>query len=154
MLKRILLTISLLLVAYDAFPFGNEVADEFLYGYLEGTYILIGKAPDSDVTYYGTVELINEGMKLRVSRMIDGKIVVGDGEIEVATADSIKVLRVRFGEGQKVYEATYVIGSDLDNYGRLTGYLYLKDGKTQEPGFESLFYDNENSHQTDERSRE
>lgn len=40
----------------------------------------IGKSPDSDVTYYGIVELINEGNLLRVSRKIDGKVVVGEGK--------------------------------------------------------------------------
>ncbi len=63
------------------------------------------------------------------------------GKIDVVTADKIKVLRVTFTENKKEYEATYLIDSDLDNYGRLTGYIYLKAGGTKSPGLEALFSD-------------
>jgi len=44
-------------------------------------------------------------------------------------------------EENKSYEATYLIDSDLDNYGRLTGYLYIKGTETKKPGLEALFID-------------
>ena len=61
------------------------------------------------------------------------------GRIIRATADKIKVLRVEFVHKGRKYGGTYLIGSDLDNYARLTGYLYLKKGKTTKPGLEALF---------------
>ena len=39
------------------------------------------------------------------------------------------------------YEATYFFNSDLDNYARLLGYLYVIQGGTKEPGLEALFID-------------
>jgi hypothetical protein len=65
--------------------------------------------------------------------------VTGIGRVETATPDKIKVLKVHFRSGDRDYEATYLIGSDLDNHGRLTGYVYLKGGKTRTPGLEALF---------------
>jgi hypothetical protein len=115
--------------------------NEFLYEFLEGSYHLIGRLPDSDKTYYGKVVLRNMGDKLEVIRRIEGKEIKGIGNIETATADKIKVLRIRFMEDNKKYEVTYLIDSDLDNYGRLTGYLYLKGKETEKPGLEALFID-------------
>jgi hypothetical protein len=112
---------------------------EFLYEFLHGTYELIGRVPDSNKTYTGKVVLRKSGDYFEVIRRIEGKEIKGTGKIETATADKIKVLRVRFVDGNKSYEATYLIGSDLANYGRLTGYLYLKEGGTKVPGLEALF---------------
>ncbi len=118
---------------------GNNGEIEFLYDFLQGTYNLIGKLPDSNQTYAGKVIMEKKGNQLEVIRKISGKIIKGVAKIETATADRKKVLRVRFVEGNKTYEATYLINSDLDNYGRLTGYLYLKKGGTKIPGLEALF---------------
>jgi hypothetical protein len=43
----------------------------------------------------------------------------------------------------KRYEATYLINSDLDNYARLSGYLYLIQGGTKVAGLEALFIDHQ-----------
>ena len=122
--------------------------NEFLYEFLQGRYELIGRVPDSNKTYTGKVVLRKSGDYFEVIRRIEGKEIKGIGKIERATADKIRVLRVRFVDGNKSYEATYLIGSDLDNYGRLTGYLYLKEGGTKVPGLEALFI----SHQALERN--
>ncbi|MBW2094575.1 MAG: hypothetical protein JRI80_06770 [Deltaproteobacteria bacterium] len=118
---------------------GGEV--DFLYGFLQGQYSLVGESPESKKTYAGKVILRKSAEGLEVIRKIKGKEIRGTGKIETATADRIKVLRVRFVEGGKNYEATYLIHSDLDNYARLTGYLYLKEGGTTKPGLEALFID-------------
>jgi hypothetical protein len=47
-------------------------------------------------------------------------------------------LRIRFIDENKSYELTYIIDSDLDNYARSTGFLYLKEGGSKEPGLEAL----------------
>jgi hypothetical protein len=87
------------------------------------------------------VVLRRTGKKLVITRRIEGKEIKGIGKIETATADEIKVLQIRFTEEDKSFEAIYLIDSDLDNYGRLTGYLWLKGKETKDPGLEALFID-------------
>ncbi len=120
----------------------KDVDDEPLYDFLCGSYDVIGRLPDSNQVYSGKVEFKRSGNSLEAVRVIRGKRVRGTGMIESVTADRVKVLRVRFGTKNKEYEATYLIGSDLDNYGRLTGTVYLKNGKTKTPGLEALFIEN------------
>jgi hypothetical protein len=48
---------------------------------------------------------------------------------------------VTFSHRNRDYEATYLIHADLDNYARLTGYLFQASGKTVKPGLEALFID-------------
>ena len=112
---------------------------DFLYDFLKGSYEIIGRWPDSDETYSGKIVLEKEREHFRVIRLIDGKKITGIGKIETATSDKVKVLRIRFEQDEREYEGTYLIGSDLENYGRLTGYLYLKNGKTKKPGLEAFF---------------
>jgi hypothetical protein len=113
--------------------------DEPLYDFVCGSYQVIGRLPDSDQLYSGKVEFKRSANQLEVVRLIGGHRVRGIGKIETATPDKIKVLRVHFRSKDKDYEVTYLIGSDLDNHGRLTGYVYFKDGKTTTPGLEALF---------------
>jgi hypothetical protein len=122
---------------------GNSDEIDFLYGFLEGSYHLIGRLPDSNTTYTGKVVLRKRDEKLEVICMIEGKEIRGVGRIETVTADKIKVLRIQYTDENKSYEATYLIDSDLDNYARLTGYLYLKQGGTKIPGLEALFIDHQ-----------
>jgi|GEM_PF-935390 len=114
---------------------------DLLYSFLQGHYSLLVRLPDSNKTYAGKVVLQKKGESLEVIRRINGKEIRGTGKIETATADRVKVLRVRFVDSGKNYEATYLIHSDLDNYARLTGYLYLKKARTTKPGLEALFMD-------------
>ena len=122
---------------------GNSDEIEFLYGFLEGPYYLIGRLPDSHKTYTGKVVLTRRDDHLEVIRRIEGKEIRGVGTIVTATPDKIKILRIRFTEENTSYEASYCIDSDLDNYGRLTGYLYLQEGGTRIPGLEALFIDHQ-----------
>jgi hypothetical protein len=131
----------LLLVSALAWAQAKDAIDEPLYDFLCGFYQVIGRLPDSDQTYSGKVEIKLSGNHLEIVRRVEGRAVRGIGKIETATPDKIKVLRVRFRSGDKDYEATYLISSDLDNHGRLTGHVYLKDGRTKTPGLEALFID-------------
>jgi hypothetical protein len=117
----------------------KDFSDEPLYDFLCGTYQVIGRLPDSDQLYSGKVDLKRSGTHLEVLRLMGGRAVKGIGKIETKTPDKIKVLRVRFRSEEKDYEAIYLIGSDLDNYGRLTGHVYFKGGETRRPGLEALF---------------
>lgn len=119
----------------------NDNDSEFLYNFLQGRYEVIGRWPDSETAYTGTMILSRKNDCFQVTRIINGDKTEAVGKIETATADEIKVLRVRFIRSGEQYEATYLIGSDLDNYGRLTGYLYSKERPAKQPGLEALFYD-------------
>ncbi len=112
---------------------------ESLYQFLAGKYEIIGRQPDSNVTYTGSGVLNANKHGLEVLRTLNGKTLKGTGRIEFATPDKIKVLRIRFEDGSQKYEGTFMIGSDLDNYARLTGCLYLQTGKTQRLGLEAWF---------------
>ena len=133
----------ILLLCVPAIPLAqdNEEKLDFYYNFLIGTYDVIGRHPDSNETYTGKVIFKKAGETLEVVRNIYNKTIEGAGKIDVVTADKIKVLRVVFTENNSAYEATYLIHTDLDNYGRMTGYIYLKEGGTKKPGLEALFSD-------------
>ncbi len=113
--------------------------EALLYDFLQGSYEIIGRWPDTDEPYTGKMELKRSKDHLTTIRRINGEVTEGVGKIETATADNINVLRIRFIEAGRSYEGTYIIASDLDNYGRLTGYVYLKEGGTKIAGLEALF---------------
>ena len=119
----------------------NKEDLEFYHNFLMGTYEVIGRYPDSNETYTGKVIFKKNGDILEIIRNINNKTIKGPGKIDVVTADKIKVLKVVFTENKREYEATYLIHTDLDNYGRMTGYIYLKAGGTKRPGLEALFSD-------------
>ena len=133
------MTMVLALVGTLVWAQAKDSRDEPLYDFVCGSYQVIGKLPDSDQLYSGKVEVKRSGNQLEVVRLIGGHRVRGIGRIETATSDKIKVLRVHFRSKDKDHEATYLIGSDLDNHGRLTGYVYFKGGGTKVPGLEALF---------------
>lgn len=137
------MTMVLALVGTLVCAQAKDFRDEPLYDFLSGSYHVIGRLPDSNQLYSGKVELKPSGNQLEVVRLIEGHRVKGIGKIETATPDKIRVLRVHFRSKDKDYEATYLIGSDLDNYGRLTGYVYLKEGETIKPGLEALFIEHQ-----------
>lgn len=101
----------------------NSSEEDSLYAFLEGTYHLIGRLPDSVKKYFGKVVLKKTDDALQVARVINRKEIKGVGKIEAATADEIKVLRIRFIDENKNYEVTYLINSDVDNYAPLSGYF-------------------------------
>ena len=120
---------------------GRDDETSSLYNFLEGRYQVIGRYPDSKETYAGKAALKKDGDSLKVVREIGDEVVEGLGRIEASMADDAKVLRVRFIRSGSEYEVTYVIASDLDNYARLTGYVYLLGGSTKQAGLEALFVD-------------
>jgi hypothetical protein len=95
--------------------------DEALYGFLAGSYWLIGKSVDSQDSFVGTVELSSKGDRLVVTRTVGGVQTVGEGRIEPLGHDGGRALRVRYVERGVAYEGTYLWQSDPDNYARLTG---------------------------------
>lgn len=137
MVHRMIPALALLLTATTVLPQENERA--FLAGFVAGKYHLIGKASDSDRTYYGQVEIGRSEDGLHVVRTIGGKTVTGTAKIEEAMTDGVPVLRMSFTDAGVDFEETCLTGSDLDNYARITCYLYQPGMATKNPGLEALF---------------
>ena len=124
-------------------PTSDDIDD--LLGFLTGSYRLVGKELDSNKPFVGQVIINLKGQQLQVLRTVNGVTMEGVGRIEVASPESSRVLRIRFTSGDNKFEGTYLYHSDLDNYARITGYLYKIDPKTgvpidtKNPGLEALF---------------
>ena len=110
--------------------------------FLSGDYALIGKAPDSEKIYKGRITISYSGHnQFVVTRRIEGRTTTAKGFFDVASppADKPPVFRIQFRQGGQELEATYLWGGDLNNYARLTGYVYLRQRGTKSPGLEALF---------------
>jgi hypothetical protein len=138
MMKRLLF---IALVCFAQTATADDVKNhEFLYGYLSGAYHVIGQEIESNRTYGGKVIFKSTGNQLEVTRIIYGERITGVGRIEHALGpDEANVLRVRFTWNGQEYEITYLWQSDLDNYARLSGYVYQPGKHTSNPGLEALF---------------
>jgi hypothetical protein len=109
------------------------------YRFLVGNYECIGRWPDSKKTYTGRVEIseLDDGVKM--VRTINGKKVEAVGKYGTATPDEIRVLRVKFIQDGVEYDETCMVSGDLDNYSRITCYVYT--GNSKRVGLETLFPD-------------
>jgi hypothetical protein len=142
-LLALFLTQSGLATSPTPSPTSEDVDD--LLDYLTGSYRLIGKELDSDKPFLGEVVINRKGEQLQVLRTVNGITTEGVGRIEIAPLASSRVLRIRFSSGNNKFEGTYLFHSDLDNYARITGYLYKVNPKTgvpidtKNPGLETLF---------------
>lgn len=126
------LIISTLLVAQD-----NN--DDFLQDFLVGEYSVIGKMVESNNTYFGTMKIDVKNKRFEIIRNIDGKTIKANGKIKKTGPEQMEVFVITFTENKVLYEITYLIYTDFDNYGRLTGYRYYKNKETENPGLEALF---------------
>jgi hypothetical protein len=113
---------------------------DFVATFVEGEYVVIGRKPESKETYTGRITFAKQGKDLDFTRAVGGKTQHGTVVLDTKTDESGRpVLRIRFSVGGQSYEATYLWHSDLSNFARLTGYVYLTTGKTKFPGLEALF---------------
>lgn len=108
--------------------------------FVAGEYVLIGRKPESDATYAGRITLREHANGLEFSRTVAGETQSGSVVFDTKAGESGRpVLRIRFSMDGQRYEATYLWHSDLSNFARLNGYVYLPGGKTKFPGLEALF---------------
>ena len=116
------------------------------YPLIGGRYEVVGRSCESGELFAGTIT-IDEPRPGRfvVTRIIDGKKIIGSGRVEFATPDKIPVFRVRFVENGKEFEGTFQWRGDLDNDGRISGYVYCKGYEGKKPGLETLFAEKESA---------
>lgn len=87
---------------------------------LVGRYEIVGRRPNSNETYEGTVSLNIEGDDYRVERTIGEKVDTGVAWIQVCTPDDIWSIRVQFTEEDQVFNQVCSFSTDGDNYFRWT----------------------------------
>jgi len=136
---NVVLSVCCISLSFAAEPLKDKVHENDLLTFLENTYEVVGRYPEGGPTYCGTVTLTRKDNELVMARDIKGKKTIGTARLDFATADAVSVLKAEYTEGKKKYQATYIIGSDLDNYARLSGWTYFKSYETKKPGMETLF---------------
>jgi hypothetical protein len=141
----IILLITAIIFGVSTIGFGAEKeGKESLSQFIEGTYSLIGKRPESNETYYGAVKITERKNGFTIVRCLKGKRLTGSAEIVKVTADKIPNLKYSYKEGKSIYEGRYDIHSDIENYGRLSG-PYGKKGNKGKPGWELLYVNGDTS---------
>ena len=108
------------------------------WDFVVGRYHLIGRMPDSHQTYTGVAHIERVGERLRLWRKIGKKTSEVFGEIRRADPGEAPVMAVAWG-GRTAYEMVCVIGSDLDNYARLTCRWGLAGNPHRLAGMEAYF---------------
>jgi len=116
----------------------KQLEDDLLSS-IVGSYDIIGCLPESTQTFFGEVTFRKQGRQLIFERIIDGRKVIGEAVIMTATADDVPVLQASFTENEIAYAATYLLHSDLDNYRRMSGYVYHTGKEIKRPGLEAFF---------------
>jgi hypothetical protein len=129
-------------IALALFTSSSAFAKEDFFGdFFAGKYLLVGKGPDTEQTYTGKVDIYRDNGILKVKRVIGGRSVVGNVAFEPASDGDTKVLRFRYEQAYIEYEQTCLWQSDLDNYARISCYLYQPGVRTSNPGLEVLFHE-------------
>ena len=139
-MTRFLITL-LIMVIFKSHAGTIDVEDDLMHGFVVGQYVLIGQGVNTESTYSGEVSIFIEDNQLKVKRAINGNVILGTAAFESTLNGDTKVLRIRFFENNRSYEETCMWSSDLDNYARITCYLYIPGEKITNPGYEALFID-------------
>ncbi|MDO6682639.1 MULTISPECIES: hypothetical protein [unclassified Oceanobacter] len=135
--------IGLLLVVLSSVSYAKDIdsAAGFLADFLSGHYTLVGKAVNSDATYTGKVTLYQEHGALKVKRAINNRVVLADATLEKSFSGDADVLKIQFTDNGVNYKESCLFSGDLDNYARISCYLYMADGETNSRGLETFFID-------------
>ena len=119
----------------------NAIAaeDEAMRGdFVIGRYDLIGRHPDSGRSYSGQAVIDYVGRHLRLTREIAGKRTEVYGIVRRASPGEAWVLSFAWGS-KPTMEMVCLIGSDLDNYARLTCHWGRAGNPHKRPGVEAYF---------------
>ena len=128
----------LIVLLFSGQAFSAELDEPLQWGFVPGNYQLIGRHPDSLRTYTGTARIEHIGKQLRLTRKIDGVVTQVYGVARRANPGEAWVLSFQWKE-QHSMEMVCLIGSDLDNYARLTCYWGKAGNPHKQPGLEAYF---------------
>lgn len=118
--------------------YGAEEAEAPQWSFVPGRYQLIGRHPDSQLTYTGTARIDRVGRQLWLIRSIAGKQSRIPGVVRRADPGEAHVLAFKWGK-QRPMEMICLVGSDLDNYARLTCHWGEAGNPHKQPGLEAYF---------------
>jgi len=118
--------------------YGAEEEESFQWSFVPGRYEFIGRHPDSLLTYTGTAKIDRVGKQLRLSRTIAGNKSQVFGVVRRADPGEADVLSFKWGKKDPM-EMVCLVGSDLDNYPRLTCHWGKTGNPHTQPGMEAYF---------------
>jgi hypothetical protein len=129
---------SLVVPSLAASPLLSEGGpDEGWLNVILGNYALIGQQPGDGETYAGTARIDRVGDDIVLDREIGGRMLRASGRLELLHEST--VLRFRWEDGDRKATMICLLGSDLDNYGRLTCTWDVDGGPRRARGREALF---------------
>lgn len=134
------LLIGLMTIITTFFVFAKDVEyRKNTYNFLIGNYLIVGKYYKSNITYYGKATIAINGDNLKITKYINKQRMNAVGKIERALFADTDVLRMHFMEHQQPREGTCLFQGDLDNYARISCYIYPPHSDTSDPGLEVWF---------------
>ena len=137
--RRFLPAALLALACLPTLPAFAAAEDESpLWDFVRGRYTLIGRQPDSQATYTGTAKIERVGERLRLTRTVAGKRSEVFGTVRRADPGEAWVLAFKWGNKQPM-EMVCLVGTDLDNYARLTCHWGKAGNPHAQPGMEAYF---------------
>ncbi|MCW9013907.1 MAG: hypothetical protein OQL06_08995 [Gammaproteobacteria bacterium] len=134
-------TLCLIALSLLAMSANAEIDQQELIRFFHGSYDFIGVTPDTQNNYSGKAKFEARQGYLDVTREINGIQVNARASLEKTAMADAYVLRMRFKENNIDFEETCLFHADLDNYARLTCYLYQPEKQTHKPGMEAYFFD-------------
>lgn len=108
------------------------------WSFVPGRYTLIGRHPDSQVTYTGTAKIERVGKQLRLARTVAGRQEHRFGVVRRADPGEAWVLEFKWGRKTPM-EMICLINGDLDNYARLSCHWGRAGNPHAQPGMEAYF---------------
>ena len=118
---------------------GDAVDDESIRAdFVVGRYDIVGRHPDSTRSYSGQAVIERAGRHLRLTREIAGKRTEVYGIVRRASPGEAWVLSFAWGS-KPTNEMVCLIGSDLDNYARLSCHWGRAGNPHKRPGVEAYF---------------
>src|SRR5262249_30225202 len=126
-------------LAFTTPSLAAEAEDDPLLDFVVGDYSMIGRDPDGGATYSGSARIARPRDALNLERTRGGQRVTAAGRLELPSPPGEgHVLRFRWQDPEPM-TMTCLIGTDLDNYARLTCY-WMRDGsEPRQPGLEAMF---------------
>ena len=119
-------------------PSDKEIVAEALVG----EYVLIGRKPDSEVTYTGRVTIARKPQGLEYTRsIVDGGVGYGPVSIDPSTPVAGRpTVRMTFPMGDDVCTVTYLYQKTATGLTCLSGHVqFLQPKQTHVAGLEALF---------------
>jgi len=135
MMQYVILAFAILIPALPTAALADVEERHVYFTVVPGRFGLIGQFPDGGATYKGTAEITDRNGRLHLVKHIDGEDITAEGTVERADPGEADVLRFKWPG----HAATCLVGSDLDNYSRLTCYWTINGPGHRKPGLEAYF---------------